>query len=82
MSIDLNTTRATLEPMQRWMPSPKLKCRLFLRPRSSRCGSGNTAGSRLAIAQDSQRRSPSLNCVPASLRSAAIVRPSPGAGVK
>lgn len=34
MSIDLNTTRATFEPMQRWMPRPKLKCRLFFRARS------------------------------------------------
>ena len=43
---------------------------------------GEDRGSRLAIAHDSQSRSPSLNCWPAISQSAEMVRPSPGAGVK
>ena len=81
MTIRLNTMRATLDPMQRWMPRPKLWCRLPVRARSTSLGLGKTSGSRLDIAHDSQSRSPSLNCWPAISQSAEIVRPSPGAGV-
>ena len=60
---------------------PEVWCRFPVRARSTSLGLGNTDGSRLAIAQDSQSRSPSLNLMPAISQSAEIVRPSPGAGV-
>ena len=40
--------RATLRPMHTCGPEPKARCRLGSRPTSSRSGSANSAGSRLA----------------------------------
>ena len=43
-----SSTRASGAPRQKWMPAPKPRCGLGERARSSRSGSANTAGSRLA----------------------------------
>ena len=66
--------RASHMPAQAWMPVMKARCRLGVRARSSRSGSGNCAGSRLAAPMPSVTSVPAGSATPPIVTSATVRR--------